>query len=45
MADHARFSIDTGVTVYFCDPRSTPKPTSTTSPQNSTTEALDEALR
>ena len=22
MADHARFSIDTGVTVYFCDPRS-----------------------
>jgi IS30 family transposase len=22
MADHARFSIDAGVTVYFCDPRS-----------------------
>jgi IS30 family transposase len=22
MADHARFSVDTGVTVYFCDPRS-----------------------
>jgi len=22
MAEHARFSIDTGVTVYFCDPRS-----------------------
>jgi IS30 family transposase len=22
MADHERFSIDTGVTVYFCDPRS-----------------------
>ena len=22
IADHARFSIDTGVTVYFCDPRS-----------------------
>ena len=22
MADHARFTIDTGVQVYFCDPRS-----------------------
>src|SRR5207244_2125926 len=22
MADHARFSVDTGVAVYFCDPRS-----------------------
>ena len=22
MAEHARFSVDTGVTVYFCDPRS-----------------------
>ena len=22
MADHAQFTIDTGVTVYFCDPRS-----------------------
>jgi IS30 family transposase len=22
MAQHARFSVDTGVTVYFCDPRS-----------------------
>ena len=22
MADHDRFSLDTGVTVYFCDPRS-----------------------
>ena len=23
MAEHARFSVDTGVDVYFCDPRST----------------------
>ncbi len=22
MAEHARFTVDTGVTVYFCDPRS-----------------------
>ena len=22
MAEHARFSVDSGVTVYFCDPRS-----------------------
>jgi transposase, IS30 family len=22
MADHARFTVDTGVQVYFCDPRS-----------------------
>ena len=22
MADHARFTIDTGVQIYFCDPRS-----------------------
>jgi IS30 family transposase len=22
MADHAKFTVDTGVTVYFCDPRS-----------------------
>ncbi len=22
MAEHARFSVDTGVAVYFCDPRS-----------------------
>ncbi len=22
MADHARFSVDTGVAVYFCDPKS-----------------------
>jgi IS30 family transposase len=62
MADHARFTITTGVQVYFCDPRSpgnaaamrtptacsantspsvprsrtTPKPTSTPSQQNST---------
>ena len=66
MADHVRFSIKTGVPVYFCDPRSpwqrgsnentngllrqyfpsaprsrtTPKPTSTPSPRNST-DALD----
>jgi transposase, IS30 family len=24
MADHARFTINTGVHVYFCDPRSPP---------------------
>src|SRR4029453_18892933 len=66
MAQHARFTVDTGVTVYFCDPAArgsaaatrtptaccantspsaatselTPNPTSTPSPQNSTT-ALD----
>jgi IS30 family transposase len=22
MAEHAKFTVDTGVTVYFCDPRS-----------------------